>query len=406
MSSRDDALLARASAEARRAGWLSTAPNPRVGALALQGGHVVGYGHHAVCGGPHAEEAALRDAGAWDAEADRWREGAVDELVVTLEPCSSRAGGKRRAPCLEALLACGVRRLVVGCLDPDPRHAGAGLESFRAAGGEVVLRDGAAQFATLNRAFLRALAQPQRPWVLLKWAASLDGRTAAHGGESRWISGEASRTEVHALRAASDAVIAGAATLLRDDPRLDARGVDLPRGSQALRVLLLPAGVDADWRPSALDAPGPRLWVHGEQDSLPEAVRAAGDSSLALPRSAQGLDLDLLLGALRRDHGVRRLFVEGGARLHGALLAGNLADAVVRYEAPLLLGGGHGACAGEGAASPSAGWRLVDEERADLAPDLRRAFLVELACCPRPHRRRAAVPGRPACWRSSAVCLR
>lgn len=377
MSTRDDALLERAAAEARRAGWLTTAPNPRVGALALCGGHVVGYGYHAVLGGPHAEEAALRDADAWDAETGSWRQGAVDEMVVTLEPCSSRAGGKRRAPCLEALLAAGVRRLVVGATDPDPRHAGAALQAFRDAGGEVVLRDHDAAFRALNRSFLRALARPDRPWVLLKWAASLDGRTAAASGDSQWISGPRSRAEVHALRACSDAVLAGAGTLLQDDPSLDARDVDLPHGQQPLRVLLLPAAGELAAGPRALASDGPRLWVKGADDPLPEAVRASGDPLLALPRHADGLDLPALLAALRTDHGVRRLFVEGGARLHGALVAAGLVDAVTRYEAPRLFGGGVGACVGEGPTVPDAAAALVDEERADLGDDLRRAFLLD-----------------------------
>jgi diaminohydroxyphosphoribosylaminopyrimidine deaminase/5-amino-6-(5-phosphoribosylamino)uracil reductase len=378
VSTRDDALLERAAAEARRAGWLTTAPNPRVGALALCGGHVVGYGHHAVLGGPHAEEVALRDADAWDAEAGTWRQGAVDEMVVTLEPCSSKAGGKRRAPCLDALLAAGVRRLVVGATDPDPRHAGAALQAFRDAGGEVVLRDHEAGFRALNRAFLHALGRPGRPWVLLKWAASLDGRTATASGVSQWISGPQSRAEVHALRACSDAVLAGAGTLVRDDPGLDARDVDLPHGGQPLRVLLLPGDGAGIAVPRALKTDGPRLWVHGLGDPLPDAIRDSGDPSLALPRHESGLDLTALLTTLREEHGVRRLFVEGGTRLHGALVSAGLVDAVARYEAPRLFGGGLGACAGEGPAAPDSALALVDEERADLGDDLRRAFQVDV----------------------------
>ncbi|RMH01326.1 MAG: bifunctional diaminohydroxyphosphoribosylaminopyrimidine deaminase/5-amino-6-(5-phosphoribosylamino)uracil reductase RibD, partial [Planctomycetota bacterium] len=218
MSERDRRLLERASAEAARAGWLETAPNPRVGALALAGGHVIGRGHHPACGGPHAEEQALRDAGAWDEAADRPRPGIVDEMVVTLQPCSAEGPGKRRPACARLLREAGVRRLLVGARDPDPRHAGARLEDLLGPGAEVRFGPGEETFATLNPAFLAAQARPERPFVLLKWAASLDGKVAAASGASRWITGAAARAEVHELRAASDAVLAGPGTLRADDP--------------------------------------------------------------------------------------------------------------------------------------------------------------------------------------------
>ena len=375
MNTRDLALLERAFAEAERAGWLATAPNPRVGALALRAGHVVGFGHHAAWGGAHAEEAALRDAGAWDTEARSWRTGAVDELVVSLEPCSSRGGIKKRQPCAEALLACGVQRLVVGATDPDPRHRGAGLAALRTAGVEIVEAGADARFAAMNPAFLAMLAHADRPWVLAKWAASTDGKLAATDGSSQWITGPEARAEVHRLRAASDAVLVGAATLLHDDPRLDARTGD-PDGRQPLRVFLLPTAPPEALAPRALEVDGPRLWVLGPREEPPAAIAAAGDPLLRVPRAGTGLELPRLLAELHADHGVRRLFVEGGARLHGALLDAGCLDALVRYEAPLLLGGPRAAFPGTGFASPQHGARLVAEERADLGPDLRRAFLV------------------------------
>lgn len=383
MSDRDAALLKRAFAEARRADWLHTAPNPRVGALALLGGHVVGYGYHARWGGQHAEEAALRDAGAWDEQAGAWRSDCVDEMYVTLEPCSSTGPGKKRPPCLQALLDCGVKRLVVATADSYPAHGGAGLKAFQKAGGELVVLDGGSHFAAQNRAFGRALAHPDRPWVLAKWASSVDGKIATDDGVSQWISGPESRAEVHALRAESSAVLTGAGTLLTDDPQMDARPVDLAPDQrhqpQPLRVFLLPQQLPANFAPQTLQVDGPRLWVHGQGSALPTSIAGSSDPTLELPRDGRGLDLVMLLQTLRSDYGVRRLLVEGGARLHGALADRGLLDAIVRYEAPILLGGHRAACAGDGADGPQTALRLLDEERLDLGADLRRAFLVEEA---------------------------
>lgn len=374
MKPRDLPLLARAAAEALRAEWLFTAPNPRVGALALAGGHVIGYGHHARIGGAHAEEAALRDAGAWDEQRAAPRAGVVDEIVLTLEPCSARGAGKRRPACAELLRAAGVRRLVVGAEDPDPRHRGAALRALAEAGVEIVRAD-LAQEAALA-AFTRALARPERPFVLLKWAASLDGKVAAAGGTSRWISGEAARAEAHQLRALGDAVMAGPGTLRVDDPRLDAREDGEAAPEQPLRILL---DAPEDLSPSArvLAAPGPRAWICGEGEDPPRAAPAA-DAVLRVERGAGGrLDLDAALRGLRAELGVRRLLVEGGALLHGALLDQRLADAVVVYEAPLLLGGPRAACCGVGFPSPAEGVRLDHEEQRPLGADLRRAFLIQ-----------------------------
>ncbi len=372
MKERDLHLMARAAREAARAEWLFTAPNPRVGALALSGGQVVGYGHHARLGGAHAEEAALRDAGAWDEEHDAPRPGVVDEMIVTLEPCSARGGGKRRPACADLLRAAGIRRLVAGATDPDPRHQGAALRSFAAAGVEVRVLDLAQD--DLLAAFLRGLAAADRPFVLLKWAASLDGKVAAATGLSQWITGPAAREEVHQLRALTEAILCGSGTLLQDDAQLTARPGGEASARQPLRILLdAPADLPATAR--VLTGAGPRLWVTDAQGSAPRAAPPE-DECLRLPRAADGrLRLEPLLQDLRR-RGLRHLLVEGGPTLHGAFLDQQLADAVVRYEAPLLLGGARGACAGRGVAEPRLGLPLRHEERRDLGPDLRRAFLL------------------------------
>lgn len=372
MKPRDLPLLAQAAAEALRAEWLFTAPNPRVGALALCRGHVVGRGFHARLGGAHAEEAALRDAGAWDEARDAPLPGMVDEMVLTLEPCSARDAAKRRPACLDLLRAAGLRRLVVGAEDPDPRHRGAALRALAAEGVEVV-RVPLPQDASLA-AFTRALDAPERPFTLLKWAASLDGKLAATGGASRWISGPDARAETHVLRALADAVMIGRGTLLADDPRLDARPAEEEAPRQPLRILLdAPAELPA--QAQILAAAGPRLWVCDERSDRPRAAPAE-DAVLRVPRREGRLDLVSAWKALRSAHGIRRLMVEGGPRLHGALLDQRLADAVVVYEAPLLLGGMRSACSGVGAADPASAPRLDHEERRDLGADLRRAFLL------------------------------
>jgi len=236
------------------------------------------------------------------------------------------------------------------------------------------------RFAARNPAFLRALAHPDRPWILLKWAASVDGRTAAASGASRWISGPAAREEVHRLRALADAILVGPRTLLEDDPALTARPGGVPAVHQPLRVVLLPEGVlPAGAR--VLREPGPRLWLLAEGAepcaALSAALVAAGDRACCLPPGPGGrLDLGAACHRLRAEHGVRRLFVEGGAGLHGALADAGLVDAVLRYEAPLLMGGGRGAVEGRGAPDPRRALSLGQEERCDLGPDLRRALLV------------------------------
>jgi diaminohydroxyphosphoribosylaminopyrimidine deaminase/5-amino-6-(5-phosphoribosylamino)uracil reductase len=374
---RDTSLLARAFQEAERAGWLLTAPNPRVGAMALLDGHVVGHGHHAACGLAHAEEAALRDAGAWDEATDRPIPGRVDEMIVSLEPCSSEGGGKRRRPCAVLLLEAGVKRVVVGAGDPDPRHRGAGLAKLREAGVEVVEAGEDARFRAQNPAFLAALTASTRPFTVLKWAATLDGRTATRSMASQWITGPAARAEVQRLRAVSDGVLVGPGTLAVDQPRLDARTLpEDPLQRQPTRLFWGAARAAAAGKGPGT-VPGPRWWLESEEQ-LPNGADA-DDRCLVVPAGPLGgLDAGAAMERLHEE-GIRRILVEGGSRLQGRLLAAGLVDAVVRYEAPCLFGGGLCSLEGEGVEDPAQAWRLTAEERLDLGPDLRRAFLLDAA---------------------------
>lgn len=301
----------------------STQPNPRVGCVLVRDGEVVGEGWHRRAGEPHAEAFALEAAGA------RAR-GAT--AYVTLEPCNHHG---RTPPCTEALIAAGIARVVYAVPDPDPRVDGGGAARLRAAGVDVVSGLLADAADDLNAGFFSRLRRG-RPWVRLKLAASLDGRTALASGESQWITSEAARLDVQAWRAQSAAILTGVGTVLADDPALTVRIGDEPR-RQPLRVVLdsrrrAPHGARVFTGPgesclfvredlaAAAPAPGPRTSL--------EPVPAAADGGLSLP------DVLRRLGARQ----VNEVWVEAGATLAGALLGAQLVDELVVYLAPTLLG--------------------------------------------------------------------
>jgi diaminohydroxyphosphoribosylaminopyrimidine deaminase/5-amino-6-(5-phosphoribosylamino)uracil reductase len=298
-----------------------TSPNPLVGALVLdRHGQLVGEGYHAAAGQPHAEVGALAQAG------ERARGGT---LVVTLEPCCHHG---RTPPCSEAVLAAGIRRVVVALRDPDPRVAGGGIAQLQAAGMEVIEAVAAPEARRQNRAFLHRLATG-RPWGLLKWAMSLDGRTALPNGESQWISGERARSWVHRLRAGCDAVIVGGGTVRHDDPLLTSRG---QRHPEPLRVVLsrslqLPAAARL-WDPTS----APTLVAHGGD------APAEGRQSLD-QRGVERLELAVcepaaLLEALA-ERGCNRVLWECGPSLAAAALRQGCVQEVAAVIAPRLLGG-------------------------------------------------------------------
>ena len=294
-----------------------TSPNPLVGAVVLdRDGRLVGEGFHARAGEPHAEVGALAQAGA------AARGGT---LVVTLEPCCHHG---RTPPCSEAVLRAGIARVVVALRDPDPRVAGGGIAQLRQAGVEVitdVLREEATE---QNRAFLHRL-QTGRPWGVLKWAMSLDGRTALPNGQSQWISGPQARAWVHRLRAGCDAVIVGAGTVRADDPLLTSRGQRQP---EPLRVVLS----------RSLDLPEQaRLWdvaaaatlvAHGPEVS--DRLLPAGPERLTLAASEP-----LALMQALADRGCNRVLWECGPELAAAALRQGCIQEVAAVIAPKLMGG-------------------------------------------------------------------
>ena len=308
-------------------------PNPRVGCLLFDtAGRQVGQGHTQQAGGPHAEVMALRAAQATGLPL------AGGTAYVSLEPCAHHG---RTPPCADALVAAGLRRVVIAALDPFPQVAGKGVARLLAAGLQVDLApDGPIRAAAqaLNIGFFSRVVR-LRPWLRLKIAATLDGRTALPDGRSQWITDTAARTDGHRWRARAGAVLTGIGTVLDDDPRLDVRLVDTVL--QPGRIV-----VDTHFRtpPNArlLAAPG-QARVIGAQ-AHPErmaALRHAGAMVQTLPSAAGQVDLPALLTQLAAE-GINELHVEAGARLNAALLAAGLVDELLVYLAPKLLGPGRG----------------------------------------------------------------
>ncbi len=335
LSDTDQALLLRAVALAEQSIGLSD-PNPRVGCvLHTAGGQLAGEGFTQQAGGPHAEVMALRAAAANGLSL------AGGTAWVSLEPCAHHG---RTPPCADALVAAGLSRVVVALGDPYTQVAGRGIQRLRAAGVTVDLADaGAARQAAqeLNIGFLSRV-QRGRPWLRLKVAMSLDGRTALPDGRSQWITGEAARRDGHAWRRRAGAVLTGIGTLLADDPQLDVRLV--PTRMQPLRVVLDSAFATP---PAArlLQAPGRVLVVGAQQQPAHmAALRAAGAEVLLLPGADGRVDLAALLQRLAVD-GVSELHVEAGAVLNAALLCADLVDELLVYTAPKLLGPGRGMAA-------------------------------------------------------------
>jgi diaminohydroxyphosphoribosylaminopyrimidine deaminase/5-amino-6-(5-phosphoribosylamino)uracil reductase len=322
----DRAHLERALELAER-GLYTTDPNPRVGCVIADQERVLGEGWHRRAGEPHAEVYALRAAGPQARGAS---------VYVTLEPCSHIG---RTPPCADALIAAGVRRVVCCTTDPNPKVSGAGMERLRAAGIEVSTGLYAREARALNPGFFSRFER-RRPYIRLKMAMTLDGRTAAASGGQIWISGEASRADVQTWRARSSAVLTGSGTVLSDDPRLDVR---LNYGEwvrQPLRVVL-------DTHLSCL--PEAKIFRDGgglifaavdatRSGHPPSGLAPGADIKVErVPRVAGGLDLDAVMARLAGLE-VNEVLLECGARLAGAFVAKGLVDEIVLYVAPSLMG--------------------------------------------------------------------
>nr|WP_030706566.1 bifunctional diaminohydroxyphosphoribosylaminopyrimidine deaminase/5-amino-6-(5-phosphoribosylamino)uracil reductase RibD [Streptomyces sp. NRRL F-2580] len=341
----------RRAVELAARGLGSTSPNPVVGCVITDAcGTVVGEGWHERAGGPHAEVNALRAAG------DAARGGTA---YVTLEPCNHTG---RTGPCARALAEAGIARVVYAVSDPNPQASG-GAATLRAAGIDTEAGFLEAEAEAGNTAWLTSV-RLGRPHVTWKYAATLDGRSAAADGTSRWISSAESRADVHRLRAEADAVLVGGGTLRADDPHLAVRGID--GATQPLRVAL---DTHAAILPSArvLDDSAPTLLVVAEDA---DTRHLPGVDLLRLPLHDGRIPIHRLLTELYA-RGVRSLLLEGGPTLAGAFAEGGTVDRVVGYLAPALLGAGPAAFGDAGITNISQAVRLDITEAVRVGPDLR-----------------------------------
>lgn len=316
----DEAWMRRALELARK-GLGRTSPNPAVGAVVVHEGKAIGEGWHRRAGGPHAEIFALRAAG----------EGARGAtLYVTLEPCCHVG---RTGPCVEAVLAAGCGRVVVGAVDPNPRVRGGGIRRLRRKGIEVTVGVLAAECRALNEDFAKLITTGE-PFVILKLATTLDGRIATRTGDSRWVTGPVARRRVHELRNRVDAVLVGSGTVLADDPELTCR---LAGGRDPLRVVL-DGRLRSPQRARVFDGSVPtRLYT------------ATADSAQARRLQKRGIDVRAgagdRAGTLRRvlrdlgRSGIKSVLIEGGAKLAARALRDGLVDRLIWFLAPKLVGG-------------------------------------------------------------------
>jgi diaminohydroxyphosphoribosylaminopyrimidine deaminase / 5-amino-6-(5-phosphoribosylamino)uracil reductase len=305
-------------------------PNPMVGCVIASGGRVIGMGHHRRFGGPHAEREALADC------RRRGEDPRAATAYVTLEPCCHHG---KTPPCTDALVEARIARVVAARLDPNPVSAG---------GAAILARAGIALKFSGDSPLATGLAAPfikrtltGLPWVIAKWAQTIDGRIATRAGESKWISGPAARARVHRLRARVDVILTGLGTVLADNPQLTARGVRRVR-RVARRVVAdahLEIPLDCGLVTSARIAPVTVACIPGSESSAKSAaLRDAGVEVIAVPMGPGGIDPRALLTSLVQRYSATNILVESGAGLLGALFQDDLVDSALVYIAPMLLG--------------------------------------------------------------------
>jgi diaminohydroxyphosphoribosylaminopyrimidine deaminase/5-amino-6-(5-phosphoribosylamino)uracil reductase len=334
-----------------------TTPNPRVGCVIVRDGRVIGAGHTLAAGQAHAEVQALRDAAA------RGNPVRGATAYVTLEPCSHHG---RTPPCADALVEAGLARVVAAMEDPNPLVAGQGMARLRAAG--IIAESGLLADAAreMNIGFFSRMERGI-PWVRMKAAASLDGRTALHNGRSQWITSQPARDDGHWWRARACAILTGIGTVLEDDPQMTVRAVDTPRQPQRI-VIDSRLQISPDAR---ILQGGGTLVVAARPDADKEALlRASGTEVLMLPNAAGKVDLPALLRELGRRQ-VNELHVEAGFKLNGSLLREGCVDELLLYLAPTLLGDAQGLFDLPRLEDLAGQRRLAFHEVKQIGPDLR-----------------------------------
>ncbi len=337
-------------------------PNPMVGCVVARGDEIVGEGFHEVFGGPHAEVQALRDAGT---------KARGSTLYVTLEPCCHQG---KTPPCSQAVIAAGVKRVVAAMRDPFPQVAGGGFADLEAAGIEVVSGVLQAEAEELNAPYLK-LIHTGRPWVIAKWAMTVDGKIATSNGESKWISGLESREIVQQLRSRMDAIVVGRRTAELDDPFLTAR---LPEGQQPARlatriVIDSSASLSLSGQLIRTAREVPLLIAAGSEAPASHILQltAAGVEVMQLPGSSHQERLLQLLDELGRRR-VTNILVEGGSQLLGSLFDAGQVDEVHCFIAPKIFGGSNATSpiGGQGISAPSAALQLIQPVRRTVGEDI------------------------------------
>lgn len=335
---REDGQYMRMALRLAHNAWPS--PNPRVGAVVVRDGRVVGCGFHQEYGGPHAEVQALAEAGDLAHAAT---------LYVTLEPCCHQG---RTGPCTAAILKAGVGRVIAGCRDANPRVSGKGLQQLRAAGVDV--REGlCAEEASRLIAGHSKFMTSGLPHVIWKYAMTLDGKVATVTGKSRWISGEASRREVHRMRRDSDAVLVGIGTVLADDPELNVR---LPRPQHQPYRVVLDSRARLSVSSRLLRSDGGRVIVAVSEAAPVDSIRRLEDVGAAvIVAGAQRVDITQALRSLASTYSVREVLLEGGPELAASALGAGVVDHIVCFIAGKLFGGATaaGPLGGQGISDPA-----------------------------------------------------
>ncbi|MDR5749938.1 MULTISPECIES: bifunctional diaminohydroxyphosphoribosylaminopyrimidine deaminase/5-amino-6-(5-phosphoribosylamino)uracil reductase RibD [unclassified Caballeronia] len=327
-SQTDFTYMERALALAAR-GMYTTTPNPRVGCVLVKNGEVIGTGFTQPAGQDHAEVRALKDARA------RGNDPRGATAYVTLEPCSHFG---RTPPCAQALVDAHVEKVIAAMEDPNPSVSGRGLTMLRDAGIDVRCGLLSNEAYEMNIGFVSRMTR-RRPWVRMKVAATLDGRTGLPSGESQWITGEDARADGHAWRARACAILTGIGTVREDDPQLTVRAVDTPRQPQRV---LIDSRLDVPLTAKILE--GAPLWVfHGgaAEPSRAALLRERGADLVELTNEHGKVDLPAMLTALA-DRGINELHVEAGHKLNGSLLREGCVDELLVYLAPSLLGNAPG----------------------------------------------------------------
>lgn len=319
-----------------------TSPNPMVGAVVVKAGKIVGKGFHKTAGSAHAEVNALNDAGLSANNAT---------LYVTLEPCNHTG---RTPPCTEKIIETGIRRVVVAMVDPNPDIRGGGIDVLKSRGIDVTVGICEAEAENLNEVFIKHI-RTKRPFVILKCAATLDGRIATRTGDSKWISGEASRAFVHRLRHAVDAIMVGINTVKNDDPKLTTRLPDDTvkiNGLDPTRIILdTRLSIPEDAKVLQLFSDSDTIIITGNSASEDKKNRIEKRGSRVIESSVKDglIELDPLMDRLG-TLGITSLLIEGGSRVIASALSAGIVDKIIFFYAPKILGGDDGVpiCRGEG----------------------------------------------------------